>query len=87
MASWTREEVTTAIREWREQPDRVPKVRCRIGTRNVHGRIIIDGNNPWVEVWDGEWRAERFGWSLVLSILNDRFAAPIQFDPLPTNDE
>jgi hypothetical protein len=63
-----------------------PKVRCRTEAEHgrmeqeVPGRIVIDGNNPWVEIWyKGAWRAERVSWSLVLAVLNDPFASPIWF--------
>lgn len=70
-----------------------PSVRCRIdavyidedgqrehGTKETTGRIVVDGNNPWVELWAaGAWHAERFSWGLVLEVLNDRFAPPIHF--------
>ena len=48
--------------------------------RETTGRIIVDDNNPWIEIHaGGKQIAERFSWSLVLEILNDRFAAPVYF--------
>ena len=49
-------------------------------TRETTGRIIVDGNNPWIEIHaGGQQRAERFSWGLVCEVLNDRFAAPVFF--------
>lgn len=54
--------------------------RTALSARETTGRIVIDGNNPWVEIWAaGGYAAERFSWGLVLEVLNDRFAAPIYF--------
>ena len=50
------------------------------GVRETTGRISLDGNNPWIEIWaEGRWHAERFGWSLVLAVLNDPHESPIWF--------
>lgn len=70
-----------------------PTIRCRIdavyvdedgekehGRRDVTGHIVVEGNNPWIEVHAaGISHAERFGWSLVLEVLNREFATPIHF--------
>lgn len=78
--TWAREDIE-ALRAM----DR-PKVRCRceaeggVPERDCSGRIVIDGNNPWVEIWQkGGWRVERFSWSLVLEVLNDPFTSPLWF--------
>jgi hypothetical protein len=63
-----------------------PGIRCRceaeanMPERDCSGRVVVDGNNPWVEIWyKGGWRAERVSWSLVVEVLNDPFASPIWF--------
>ena len=74
-----------------------PTVRCKYactyvdqdgrrtkGERETTGKIDIDGNNPWVTIWAaGSHIAERFSWSLVLAVLNDKYEPPIYFGAVP----
>jgi hypothetical protein len=64
------------------RPSARPRVRCRIdGDSLAHtASITIDGNNPWIEfTYLGVHFCERFSWGLVLEVLNDRFAPPLDF--------
>lgn len=79
-----------------------PRVRCvvTVWQRDEDGRcvnsvrqkraglVVIDGNNPWVDLGQigGTQLCERFSWGLVLEILNDPFAAPIHFGTEPIVD-
>lgn len=74
-----------------------PSVRCKFdavyvdpdgrkteGRRECTGRIIIDGNNPWVEISAaGKTYAERYSWGLVLAVLNDPHEPAIWFNCRP----
>lgn len=83
---WTRQEVE-ALKTYNGRP----RVRVRLTRVNIDpdgrrsapflvdttGQIVVDGNNPWIEVHYGRTTAERFSWGLVLDVLNDPHAAPI----------
>lgn len=70
-----------------------PTVRCQIdcdyidedgrkttGVRNANGQIALDGNNPWLVIHAaGKQLAFRVSWCLLLEVLNDRFARPVNF--------
>lgn len=70
-----------------------PQARCRIQcdyidedglaerrVKYVMARISVDGNNPWLEIYAaGCHHAERFSWRLVLEVVNDKYATPIEF--------
>lgn len=78
------------------RPMERPTVRCNVMSRYTDldghsdkrlvahvGRIIVDGNNPWVEVWAaGRSIAERFSWGLVCQVINNRFESPIEFSTI-----
>lgn len=88
MQTHTREEIENMPAKER------PTVRCKYPCRLVNedgrstdaiketrGRIIVDGNNPWLEIWaGGRQHAEQFGWCLVLAVLNDKYEPPIFFN-------
>lgn len=88
--SYTREELEETPANER------PTVRCRVlckytdenrlrqsKWRDREGKIIVDGNNPWVEIHaGGRTIAERFSWGLVCQVLNNPRESPISFNEI-----
>lgn len=67
--------------------DERPLVRCSIDvaggdglTKSFMGRIVVDGNNPWLVGRVGKREREfRLSWGLVCQVLNDPLASPVNF--------
>ena len=76
MSNWNRKEIESL-----KYCDR-PKVRVILDGSTVvrSGTITIDENNPWVSLNNGA-IADRFGWSLVLGVLNNPDEHPIAMSP------
>lgn len=65
-----------AIKQWTKEDvlNDTPKVEVIVDDDPsiTHGRIIHEGNNPWIEVTlkNGKTRAKRFSWDAILQALN-----------------